>query len=482
MSTLVVEIFDRHLGDIKFQFGETIIQMKPIHVCLILGLRVSPIVNEFLFVDPEHMTNFRMRRFSKKKNTYGLKEINDALKQAKLERYQEDALRLILLKIILSFLLLNKGRNVWVKYVDLRHQIEAPAIGAALAIGVPTVVVPAIGSSSSATEIGVVVVRYQFSTLKKIVKCKRKGGNEKEDGKRKKTEPRTKKGKGEWQKKAKEADVSNKKKKVEDPKKEALTDKQFDHVPLIHLKALIPKIHKKDLDNRVPRKRRVKFPELQNIQSIVENFLYSRSGCHLDELVLMESEVDATLKKRHALTEEEINKRAVKMDCEMNRLHAHLDELLLGVLLESFIQRPISQDEKNQVDQVWSLRKDGLSSKAKKDNSSTYMRIGEETVYLSVLCTLYPNQWLDNEVIDVYIKALIQYFDTQNRARPDNERIVLADIFACQYIGKAFNVWTRNMSSPEGVELKKKSIWEQIISMQWDRTFSNCIHRGDLKV
>ncbi|KAF6171926.1 hypothetical protein GIB67_011823 [Kingdonia uniflora] len=31
MSTLVMEIFDRHLGDMKFQFGETIIQMKPIH-------------------------------------------------------------------------------------------------------------------------------------------------------------------------------------------------------------------------------------------------------------------------------------------------------------------------------------------------------------------------------------------------------------------------------------------------------------------
>ncbi|KAF6140894.1 hypothetical protein GIB67_042307, partial [Kingdonia uniflora] len=117
-------------------------------------------------------------------------------------------------------------------------------------------------------------------------------------------------------------------------------------------------------------------------------------------LVLMESEVDVTLKKRHALTEEEINERAVKMACQMIRLHAHLDELLPGVLLESFIQTPISQDEKNQV-------------------------------------------------IDVYIKALIQYFDTQYRVLPDKEKIVLADIFACQYIGRAFNIWNRNMSSPE---------------------------------
>ncbi|KAF6141050.1 hypothetical protein GIB67_006495 [Kingdonia uniflora] len=111
MSMLVVKIFDRRHGDMKFQFGETIIQMKPIHICLILGLRVSPIENEFLFVDPEYMMNFRMRRFPKKKNTYGLKEIDDALKQAKLERHQEDVLRLNLLKIILSFLLPNKGIN-----------------------------------------------------------------------------------------------------------------------------------------------------------------------------------------------------------------------------------------------------------------------------------------------------------------------------------------------------------------------------------
>ncbi|KAF6148894.1 hypothetical protein GIB67_014265 [Kingdonia uniflora] len=124
MSTLVVEIFDRHLGDMKFQFGETIIQIKLIHVCLILELRVSPIANEFLFVNPEHMTNFRMRRFPKKKNTYGLKEINDALKQAKLERHQEDVLQLNLLKIILSFLLLIKGRNVSVKYVDLVDDLQ----------------------------------------------------------------------------------------------------------------------------------------------------------------------------------------------------------------------------------------------------------------------------------------------------------------------------------------------------------------------
>ncbi|KAF6155553.1 hypothetical protein GIB67_004547 [Kingdonia uniflora] len=94
------------------------------------------------------------------------------------------------------------------------------------------------------------------------------------------------------------------------------------------------------------------------------------------QLILVESEVDATSKKRHALTEEENNESAFKMACRMNQLHAHLDELLLGVLLEYFTQRPNSQDAKSQVDQVWSLRKDESTPEAKKGNRSTYMMIG----------------------------------------------------------------------------------------------------------
>ncbi|KAF6148563.1 hypothetical protein GIB67_042522, partial [Kingdonia uniflora] len=155
------------------------------------------------------------------KNTYGLKEIDEDLKQAKLERHLVDVLRLNLLKIMLSFLLSNKGRNVEGMYVDLhevsrmhdfvhlfpklqgwrmtsfrRHQIvtfkkffinpdllviamttsetdmqqelvqevmrnhiEAPAIGAVPAIEPLAVDTPGIGSSSLATEIGAVVVK-----------------------------------------------------------------------------------------------------------------------------------------------------------------------------------------------------------------------------------------------------------------------------------------------------------------------------------
>ncbi|KAF6174998.1 hypothetical protein GIB67_026486 [Kingdonia uniflora] len=114
-----------------------------------------------------------------------------------------------------------------------------------------------LGDSTLPLENTLLLGQYQFPTPVKTEKHKRKGGNGKEYGKRKKAEPRTKKGKGEWQKKAEEAYVPNKKKKVEGSKKKTLTDEQFDHVPLIHLKALIPKIPNKGLANRVPRKRRV---------------------------------------------------------------------------------------------------------------------------------------------------------------------------------------------------------------------------------
>ncbi|KAF6162052.1 hypothetical protein GIB67_002641 [Kingdonia uniflora] len=87
-----------------------------------------------------------------------------------------------------------------------------------------------------------------------------------------------------------------------------------------------------------------------------------------------------------------------------------------------------------------------------------------------------------SQVINMYIKDLIQYFDIQYHARKAKEKIILADIFFCQYIGRAFNVWTSIISSPAGVELKKKLIWEKITSMQWGRTVSNCFNRGDLKV
>ncbi|KAF6159259.1 hypothetical protein GIB67_032030 [Kingdonia uniflora] len=328
MSTLVVEIFDRHLGGMKFQFGEMIIQMNP----------------------------FILRRFPKKKNIYGLKEIENALKQAKLKRHHDEVLRLNLLKIILSFLLPDKGRNVWVKYVDLRNHIEAPVIGVVPVIeppvvGAPIVGASVIGSSFIATEIRAVVVRW-------------KKGDEKYNNYKKDVEENVK-SEEEQPQVAKEEDSQpptvlayyNIKKDVHHANESTYLHASADQKTFVSLE-----------------EQTIEVAQTEVVISHREEDVSEAS--QVTYHFFAESEVDVTLKKRHALTEEEINERAFKMAYRMNQLHAHLDELLPRMLLESFIQRPISQDEKNQVDQVWSLRKDKLSPEDKKDNRSTYMSIG----------------------------------------------------------------------------------------------------------
>ncbi|KAF6172086.1 hypothetical protein GIB67_029504 [Kingdonia uniflora] len=332
----------------------------------------------------------------------------------------------------------------------IRNQIEAPVIGAAPAIGTLAVDTPAIGSSSSATEIGAVVVsvysqleehgkilhnhgkmlerismstvgdstlplgdtpllgQYQFSTPKKNTKRNREGGNENEDEIRKKAEPRTlqrdlqqknqmieekKKGKGKWQKKS-NANKKNKKagEAYQVARREGLEVVKYlmvDDDVKVNLEAisfkysggLLTKGDEKDNDDNINVEENLKSEEEQphvaeekdlepptvvvyydgkkdskeevehNKEEVVEGKYdddrNSQNKPDPEQLVLVESEVDITLKKGHVLTEDEINERAFKITYRMNQLHAHLGELLPGVLLESFIQRHISQDEKN---------------------------------------------------------------------------------------------------------------------------------------
>ncbi|KAF6140420.1 hypothetical protein GIB67_013189 [Kingdonia uniflora] len=319
MSTMVVEIFDRHLGDMKFQFKETIIQMKPIHVCLILGLRVSPITNEFLFVDPEHMTNFRIRRFPKKNNAYGLKEIDDALKQAKLERHQaikpsETDMPQRLVQEAMTMVVAQVAK------IDIVFFNQEEVIGKAY--------------QASADQTTIVSIEEQTLEVEKTK-----------------------------DKVIQTIEVAQTEVEISYQEEDAGEASQSIYLQSKDSKEEVEQ-NKDDDDDRNSQNK-------PDPEQVIKEIVVDQTN-----LVLMESEVDVTLKKIRALTKDEINERAFKMTCRINQLHAHLDELLPGVLLESFIQRPISQDEKNQVDQVWSLKKDKLSLEAKNDNKSTYMMIG----------------------------------------------------------------------------------------------------------
>ncbi|KAF6176040.1 hypothetical protein GIB67_021289 [Kingdonia uniflora] len=231
------------------------------------------------------------------------------------DRHLEDVLRLNLLKIILSFLLPNKGRNVWVKYVDLvddQQQFNR-------------------------------FPEYQFSTPEKTTKYKREGGNEKEDRKRKKAEPRTKKEglevvnelmvdddvevgsevnfnviSSEYSGDLLEgcAEVAKTGNSILQPGRSWLENLSGINYRGAQTEVVISPRRKMLV--KLVRVNRVKRVE-QNKEEVVEARmmrwkLQNKPDC--EQLVLMESEVDVTLQKRHALTKEEINERAFKMACQ----------------------------------------------------------------------------------------------------------------------------------------------------------------------
>ncbi|KAF6174694.1 hypothetical protein GIB67_008749 [Kingdonia uniflora] len=313
--------------------------MKSIHVCLILGIRVTSIHDDFLFFDPQYAANFRIWQFPRKKNTYGLKEIDGALKQAKLDRHYGDVLRLNLLKIILFFLLPNKGRNVE------KNHIEAHAIGDA-----PVIKPAAIGSSFSSTDIGAVVVKVEDEV--EVVRevnleaiSSEYGGDRLEKGAVEDEEPEAKEKDNEDEK---DGDDGEKAKSVKEEPLQVANEEEVQIVVVyfINKKDIVEEANKTSVDQTTGV-----YVEEQSKEEMVkgndddDETLQKKPlpmKIIIEMLALMESEVDVILKKRHKLTDEDINDRALTWAYQMNLLQAYLEKLLLGVLYESFIQRPIS--------------------------------------------------------------------------------------------------------------------------------------------
>ncbi|KAF6162912.1 hypothetical protein GIB67_021061 [Kingdonia uniflora] len=293
------------------------------------------------------------------------------------------------------------------------------------------------------------------------------------------------------------------KKKVEGTQENAFTDIQLDHVPLIFLKTLIPKILKKGLeglevvkdlmvDDKVEVEREVNLeaisPEYGSDRLEEEDIdeanlvTYHLFAAIIEQITVVSIEeqtmdVAEVVKTKVVFSYQEkdvdeANQTSVDQTTSLSVEEHSEEEVVEGK--DDCDGTSQKKDEKNQIGKIWSLRKDEFSLKAKDYNTSTYRRIGEETVCLNAFYILHPNQWLDNEVINVYINALIQYFDSQHRVRLAKEMIVLMDVYFSQIIDKAFSIWTQIMPSPEGVELMKNSIWEQITSMRWDYIVSRC--------
>ncbi|KAF6172144.1 hypothetical protein GIB67_028560, partial [Kingdonia uniflora] len=264
---------------------------------------------------------------------------------------------------------------------EKRYQIEAPAIGVAPAIGTaptidppivsaPAVIIPAIGSSSSATEIGAVVVRMEES----------KNANVKVDGDEQVDDVAVEEDSEQptvvtmvVAEVAKSDIVFFNQEEVAGEAYQAsveqttivFIEEQTLEVEKTEDEASQTKESKKEVEQNKEEVFKGKNDDDGNSQNKPgPEQVIKQMAVDLTNLVLMELKVDITLKKRHTLNEEEVNERT---------------------------------DEKNQVDQFWPLRKEELSPEAKKGNRSTYMMIGEEIVYLNAFYTLYPNQWLDNK-------------------------------------------------------------------------------------
>ncbi|KAF6174692.1 hypothetical protein GIB67_008747, partial [Kingdonia uniflora] len=262
-----------------------------------------------------------------------------------------------------------------------RYQIEAPAIGATPAIGapaigvpavgVPAVIAPAIGSSSSTIEIGAVMVRvysqaeehdgtlplgdtpllghYQFSTLEKTVKRKREQKKE-EDGKRKKAELRIKKREilevtnalmvdddvevgrevnfnaisSEYGDDLLEMEESkNGDEKVDsDEKVDDVVEEEDLKQPTV-VTMVVAEVVKTDLvffnQEEVVGETYQAKTDQTTVASVEEQTLeVEKTEDEASQVVLMKSRVDVTLKKRYALTEEEINEGKKNMHLWFN--------------------------------------------------------------------------------------------------------------------------------------------------------------------
>ncbi|KAF6150635.1 hypothetical protein GIB67_022247 [Kingdonia uniflora] len=242
---------------------------------------------------------------------------------------------------------------------------------------------------------------------------------EEKDGKRKKKN-----------KKAEETDVQ-----VEGIKIKALTDEQFDDdVQLIVLQSLIPKGNNR---NGGPRKKR---PTILNLK-------FDKIPSTEENLIQKVSPVEGVEWQKGAMEEEEPQKEKDDEDGDDDEKAKSYQEDEPQVFDEEEAQKEVAEQAKTEV----------------------VVFLQEEDVDEA------------NQVINVYVKALNQYFDSQHRARPVQEMIVLIDVFSNQIIGRAFNVWTRIMSSPEAKELKQKSNWAQITSLGWDSTILHYFDREDLK-
>ncbi|KAF6154974.1 hypothetical protein GIB67_018411 [Kingdonia uniflora] len=236
------------------------------------------------------------------------------------DRHLGDMKRYSLIKFVKNYAILSPPKQ-GEKCLGEINQIKAPAIGVVPTVGAPAVIAPGVGapttgSSSSATEIGAVVVRYQFSTPEKTMKHKQEEEITKTDIVFFNQEEVV----GEaYQASVDQTIIASAEEQTLEVEKTKDEASQYIYLQSKESKEKV--VESKDDDDGNSQNK-------PDPEQVIKEMAVDQT-----KLVLMESEVDVTLKKMHALTEDEINEKAFIMACRINQLHAHLDDLLPRVLL-----------------------------------------------------------------------------------------------------------------------------------------------------
>ncbi|KAF6136256.1 hypothetical protein GIB67_006646 [Kingdonia uniflora] len=256
---------------------------------------------------------------------------------------------------------------------------------------------------------------------------------------------------------------------IEGTKKEALTDKQFDHVPLIFFKSQIPK-----KANRVPGKKRMEFSKLEEIQSTVENVhqqvtpgdelevvkdlmvndevdverkvnlevISSEYGGDLLELLFIlfvvfevkngDEKVDNDVKKDGKeyvkSVEEEQPQVAEKEDSEQQTLVVYYN----GKKDVQYANDVFAEEEKTMV-VVEVAKIDIIVFNQEEVIGESYQASADQITVISIKeQTMEVTKTEDeaSQAINAYSKALIHYFNAQHRDCPVKEKIVLVDVYS----------------------------------------------------
>ncbi|KAF6145215.1 hypothetical protein GIB67_041410 [Kingdonia uniflora] len=141
------------------------------------------------------------------------------------------------------------------------------------------------------------------------------------------------------------------------------------------------------------------------------------------------------------------------------------------VMGTSFLHRATTNNENYMVNAAWKLCKGG--SEDKKDR--VYRRYGiKDVLTLSSLESLYPRKWLDGDVISLYLRLLIRWYNDQYKDQDERDIIYVVDTYCYLSMEKAHNLWHTRLAEDD--DFKNADILAKISSWKPPETLDNAFN------